>query len=58
MVEEDIKQAYRQGFVEGYHKAMKATWKEQYETLVQEIEEDMRNRIMNIIKEYYDGKEK
>lgn len=58
MVEEDITRAYRQGYVEGYQTAMKATWKEQYETLVQEIEEDMRNRIMNIIKEYYDGKER
>lgn len=57
MVEEDIAQAYNQGYVEGcrkgYESAMKATWKEQYEKLCEEIRITERENIMKAIRELY-----
>lgn len=45
---------YADGYHNGYYDAMKATWKEHYEKLCNEIREDERNKIVKVLKEYYD----
>ena len=53
--ENDWEKGYNIGYADGYFSAMKATWKEQYEKLCEEIRTSERNKILAIIKEKYDG---
>lgn len=53
--ENDWEKGYNVGYADGYFSAMKATWKQQYEKLCEEIRTSERNRILAIIKENYDG---
>lgn len=53
--ENEWEKGYNVGYADGYFSAMKATWKEQYEKLVQEISESERQRIKKMIEEYYNG---
>lgn len=54
MIEEDIALAYTQGYDEGYAKAkqdmMHETFKDRYESLVEEIKADYRTKILEILK--------
>lgn len=53
--ENEWEKGYNVGYADGYFSAMKATWKEQYEKLCEEITASERKKVADMIKEYYNG---
>lgn len=47
--------AWKDGFNAGIEASRKETFRDKYEALVKEIREDERNKIMKVIKEYFNG---
>lgn len=51
--ENDWEKGYNIGYADGYFSCMKSTWKQQYEKLCEEITQSERQKVLEMLKEYY-----